>query len=78
MNKPVKRKKRTKKEIKTQLSKYIDECVVIEKELDDYRNETNWCFNFKNLYLAMGVKRINWKNESKGRLLKNEIRLSVY
>lgn len=39
MNKPVKRKMRTKKEIKAQLSKYIDECVVIEKELDDYRNE---------------------------------------
>ena len=38
MNKPVKRKMRTKKEIKAQLSKYIDECVVIEKELDDYRN----------------------------------------
>lgn len=35
----VKRKMRTKKEIKAQLSKYIDECVVIEKELDNYEIE---------------------------------------
>lgn len=35
----VVRKMRTKKEIKAQLSKYIDECVVIEKELESYENE---------------------------------------
>ena len=35
----VVRKMRTKKEIKAQLSKYISECVVIEKELESYENE---------------------------------------
>ena len=33
------RRMRTKKEIKAQLSKYISECVVIEKELESYENE---------------------------------------
>lgn len=33
------RKMRTKKEIKVQLSKYINECVAIEKELESYENE---------------------------------------
>lgn len=35
----VVRKMRTKKEIKAQLSKYINECVAIEKELESYKNE---------------------------------------
>lgn len=35
----VVRKMRTKKEIKEELSKYINECVILEKELDNYRNE---------------------------------------
>jgi hypothetical protein len=35
----VVRKMRTKKEIKAQLSKYISDCVIIEKELESYETE---------------------------------------
>ena len=39
MNKLIKKKMRTKKENKAQISKYINEGVIIEKELESYKKE---------------------------------------